>query len=261
MQCPTLSANINNIPLNPVLDKTYEILEHVIAAVSKVCPDVFIHFGGDEVVRSCWKQDARITQWMQKRGWTDYDQLVGYFVSRLEPIYRKYRKTMVAWEELLLSYGNHHPPAKDTVVQAWRSKQSLGQIIGSGYRALLSSGWYLDKQKPGNSTFYLWGDTWESFYANDPTAGMGFTREQESRMLGGEAAIWGEHVDATNIETRVFPRVLGTAERLWSQASNTQNVDQARERLIFARCHVLVRRDIQAFPIRPDYCDAVERHY
>jgi len=259
--CPSMSGNINNIPLNPVLDKTYEIVEQVIAAIAKVAPDNFIHLGGDELVKSCWKQDARIMNWMQQKGWTDLNQLVGYFESRLETIYRKYQKTMVSWEELLLAYGNYYPLPKDTIVQAWTSKQSFGRIIGAGYRGLLSAGWYMDKQVPGNTTHYLWGDTWEDFYKNDPTLGMGFTPEQESRVLGGDAAAWAEQVDPSNFETRIFPRLLGVAERLWSQASNTQDVDSARERLVFSRCHVLVRRNINAGPIRPDYCDAVEKYY
>jgi hypothetical protein len=64
-----------------------------------------------------------------------------------------------------------------------------------------------------------------------------------------------------NIESRVFPRVLGAAERLWSQAEDTQDIEEAGERLMFSRCHVLVRRGFHAGAIRSDYCDAVEIFY
>jgi len=260
-KCPRFSANINNIPLDPTNDKTYQIIEAVVSAVVQVAPDQFMHFGADELVQACWKEDPNISAWMQKKGWTDYNLLLAYFETNLQAIYTKYKRTMVAWEELLLEHANVYKLPADSIVQAWRSKEALGQIIKAGHRGLASSGLYLDKQVPGNQTHYLWGDTWQDFYTFDPTMGMGFTPEQESRVLGTEACQWGEQADAVSIETRIFPRVLGAAERAWSQAKDTQDINDAQARLMFARCHVLVRRGIHAGPIRPDYCDAVEQFY
>lgn len=36
---------------------------------------------------------------------------------------------------------------------------------------------------------------------------------------GGEAALWMEHVDATNVFCRLFPRKLGMADMLWSESA------------------------------------------
>lgn len=260
-KCPKYSANVNNIPFDPTNEKTFEIIEAVVAALVQVVPDSFMHFGADEVVQGCWKEDPTISAWMQKKGWTDYNLLLAYFETRLQAIYTKYQRTMVAWEELMLEHNDVYKVPSDSVIQAWRSKQALGKIIGAGYRAIASFGLYLDRQVPGNQTHSLWGDTWQDFYTADPTAGMNFSPEQESRVLGTEACQWAEQTDASSIETRIFPRVLGAAERAWSQAKDTQDIKEATNRLSFARCHVLVRRGIQAGPIRPDYCDAVEQFY
>jgi hexosaminidase len=260
-KCPSYSKNINNIPLDPTNEKTYQILDAVISTASAHVPDKYMHFGGDELVMGCWKEDPNIVKFMQQKGWTDYNQLLGYYVARLEPIYRKYNKVMISWEELLLEHGSHFKLPNDTIVQSWRSKQALGQIVQAGHRGLLSAGWYLDKEVPGNGTHYEWVDTWKDFYANDPTSGMGFTPAQEALVLGGEATMWAEQVDVTNYDSRVFPRVLAIAERLWSNASDTQDITEATIRLSFARCHVLVRRGIRAGPILSDYCDATEQYY
>ena len=51
--CPTKSANINNVPLNPALEETYDVVKAVLDDVHSVTPDAFTHLGGDEVRVFC----------------------------------------------------------------------------------------------------------------------------------------------------------------------------------------------------------------
>ena len=66
-------------------------------------------------------------------------------------------------------------------------------------------------------------------------------------VIGGKANMWGEHVDANNFMSRVWPRTSVLAERFWSAASVT-NVFAAHPRLHEFRCK-LTRRGIVAEPI------------
>jgi len=67
------------------------------------------------------------------------------------------------------------------------------------------------------------------------------TDEQEKLILGGEACLWSEYVDKTNILARIFPFVGAVAERLWSTGIpiDALTADQARNRLHQHRCRIL----------------------
>ena len=57
------------------------------------------------------------------------------------------------------------------------------------------------------------------------------TPESERRILGGEAAMWSEVVSAGTIDSRIWPRTAAVAEKLWSPASATVDVDDMYRRL------------------------------
>lgn len=50
-------------------------------------------------------------------------------------------------------------------------------------------------------------------------------------MLGGEACLWGEFVDGTNLLSRFWPKTAAVAERLWSSAK-INNPEDAQFRLV-----------------------------
>jgi len=258
--CPSFAANINNIPLNVATDYTYTVVAGVIKQlVMSGFSDQYYHFGGDELVMSCWLEDPTIQSFMKQKGFTNPVQLLYYFEDRLRDIYMPLNKTMICWEELALEYGYNVP--KDTIVHVWKQRNTLIDIVQKGYKTLLSGGWYLDQQVPNrNKTFYEWVDTWINFYQNDPTEGFGMTDAQKKLVMGGEACMWSEQVDDSNFNSRVFPRSLAIAERLWSPSSVT-DITSARIRMENARCNVLVRRGISAGPVMPGYCEATYDNY
>ena len=123
---------------------------------------------------------------------------------------------MEGWDEIL---DTNLP--KDIVIQSWRGQKSLAQAAQLGYSAILSSGYYLDHIEPAST-----------MYAVDPLErdSATLTPEEKSRILGGEAAMWAEFVDAENVDSRIWPRTAAIAERLWSP-ENVKDVASMYRRL------------------------------
>lgn len=117
-------------------------------------------------------------------------------------------KKMIFWQEIFemfqnnihstLPAGIHSSLAfiqpSGTVINVWireRRAELMRSIVTAGYPALVSSGWYLDQQIPNinpSITHYLWLDTWQDFYNNDPMQGLSdLPIEQQKLVLGGEA--------------------------------------------------------------------------
>jgi hexosaminidase len=116
--------------------------------------------------------------------------------------------------------------------------------VTSTHRALLSAPWYLNIDGGGSRA-------WERYWSIEPLAFSG-SGEQKDRVIGGEACVWGELVDATNAIQKTWPLAASIAERLWSD-EGVRDVDDAYRRLQAFRCRLLAR-GIRAAPVGPGFC-------
>lgn len=150
----------------------------------------------------------------------------------------------------------------------------------AGFASLVTLGWYLDSTANLNS--------WEDAYAREPLTNKTCTYDaasgrelkcdcecpsgpwrdgvchcydlrpghapptQRAKVLGGEAPLWGEHIDASNLLPRAFPRASAVAERLWS-AMELNDAAAATPRLLKHRCRML-ERGVPVTPLGPGFC-------
>ncbi|OCT98647.1 hypothetical protein XELAEV_18010883mg [Xenopus laevis] len=232
-------------PVNPIINDTYSFMYKFFQEVSKVFPDQYIHLGGDEVDFSCWKSNPDVAKFMTDRGFgTDYCKLESYYIQQILGIVSSLKKGYMVWQEV---FDNNVKINPDTIVEVWKEEncyEALYKVTAAGFPAIMAAPWYLD--------YISVGQDWQKYYKVEPLNFNG-TAQQKQLVIGGEACLWGEFVDATNLTPRLWPRASAVAERLWSSQSVT-SVGDAYNRLVKHRCRML-RRGIAAEPLYVGYCD------
>nr|CAB3252625.1 beta-hexosaminidase subunit alpha [Phallusia mammillata] len=231
-------------PIDPTVNSTYTFVEGLFTEVKSVFHDQYIHLGGDEVSFNCWKSNPDITKWMALQNITgDYATLESVYIQQILDISASVGYSYIVWQEVI---DNGVKVKNDTVVEVWinnKPDEELAKVTAKGYRALLAAPWYLD--------YISTGEDWQKYYLYEPSNFNG-TDAQKQLLMGGEACLWGEYVDGTNVTPRLWPRASAVAERLWS-AEDVNDVEEATPRLNQHRCR-MIRRGIPAEPLRPGYC-------
>lgn len=231
-------------PIDPSQSSTFLFLKMFIKELSEVFKDSYLHLGGDEVDFSCWQSNPNVTEFMQKMHFgNDYKKLESYYIGRILNITVSLKSKAVVWQEVFDNNVTIHP---DTVVQVWKDgeKKEMEAVTGRHLRTVLSSPWYLNR--------ISYGIDWHPFYSMDPQDFNG-TDEQKALVIGGEACMWSEYVDDSNVISRLWPRACAVAERLWSP-KDVNDINTAAVRLEEHRCRML-RRGINAEPPNgPSFC-------
>ena len=76
------------------------------------------------------------------------------------------------------------------------------KAVEAGLRCIVSNQdkWYLDHLDA----------EWQGFYSNEPLTNITDAKQQRL-VIGGEVCMWGEHIDASDIEQTIWPRAAAAA--------------------------------------------------
>ncbi len=206
---------VSDFALDPTREETYQFIQRFLGEMAGLFPDPYVHIGGDETVSPEWKTSPRIQAFMREHQLKDSEALQAYFNQRVLKILTGLHKHMVGWDEILTL-----ALPKDVVIQSWQGEASLVKGAEQGYQGVLSAGYYLDAMNSAGE-----------YYLADPLPSSApLTPEQRKLVLGGEICMFGEHVYARTIDSRVWPRTAAIAERFWSPEQVT-DVDDMYRRL------------------------------
>jgi hexosaminidase len=202
--------------MDPTREQTYRFLDEFIREMAELFPDRYLHTGGDEVNGKQWDANPKIQEFKRLHHLDSNHDLQQYFNERIQKIVAKHCKIMIGWDEIL----SPNLP-RDIVIQSWRGPDSLAQAAKLGYDGILSAGYYLNLMAHASDHYQV-----------DPLGGAaaGLAPEEKARILGGEACMWSEYVSPDNLDSRIWPRTVAIAERLWSPET-VQDVDSLYRRM------------------------------
>jgi hexosaminidase len=186
---------------------------------------------------------------MQRHGLAGPAALQAELNGHLAQVLARLGRRTVAWDEVL------HPrlPAAVTV-QAWRGVTARDRAVAAGHDCVLSAPYYLDLFYPADVHYGFDPAApldellaLEDALPNDPrfahvAGGMAWTRHWRDdkadhvaavgagRLLGAEACLWTELVDARLLDLRLWSRMPALAERFWSPAA-CRDTDDMYQRL------------------------------
>ena len=214
-------AGIFDPTINPTIELTYTFLKTLFTEMAPLFPDTYFHIGGDENEGKHWNENKNIQSFMVENNLETNHDLQTYFNIKLEKILRGLDKKLMGWDEIMV------PNMPTTaVIHSWRGENegmgkggSIIKAVKSGYKTVFSNGFYIDRMLPV-----------EHHYSIEPIGDIKLTKEEQSRVLGGEATMWSELVTPLTIDSRIWPRTAAIAERLWS-SKEVNDVEHMKKRL------------------------------
>jgi len=247
----TLFLGLPEVALNPASEATYSFLERLFGEMAPLFSDPHFHIGGDEVSKTVWADAPDVQALMVREKLADSKAVEGWFLRRTAAIVRRLGKTVIGWEEI-----TDAGLPESTVVQAWQTGNAMAAATAKGHRTIMSAGYYLNLLMPA-----------AYHYAIDPAATSGagltldharelrglspllaavvtdalvdfphapLTPEQEKRLIGAEAPLWGEIASDELIDHHLWPRAAALAERFWSPATVRDQADMYRRLAVVA---------------------------
>lgn len=224
------------------------------AEVAEWFPGPWLHIGGDEVSTEAWSLSEQVQALIAQQGLESVRAVQPWYTAELVRSLAPLGKRIVVWDEALAD----SLPA-DVVVQAWRGVTPRDRARLAGHDTVLSGPYYLDLHYPIDAHAVFAPDAPEAELIEQEDAlllddrfahiadGMAWTAPWRKpnqgadasdsavgALLGGEACLWGELVDAEHLHVRAWSRLPAIADRLWSNRDRPRAELRTRQRRVQA---------------------------
>jgi hexosaminidase len=230
-------------------ERTFALLDDVLAETCSVFPSRLVHVGGDEVPKARWSACPKCRARMAKEH-LDAEQLQGAFMKRVGATLAARGRRVLAWDEAL-----EGGLPKDGAVVAWQGAARGARAALLGHDVVMAphdTAYFNYWQTRGTSAAahaalaapsaqvghegYL---PWMKVLAFDPMP-PGLDARAAAHVLGGEGALWTEYVrTGEELEAMLLPRLAALAEALWrAPAASGERAAGAEEASFAARFRV-----------------------
>jgi len=216
---------VSEFILNPETS-TIAFMQDVLTEVLALFPGPYIHIGGDEAVKTQWKNSPKIQQRIRDLGLKDEHELQSWFIRQMDVFLTQHGRRLVGWDEIL-----EGGLAENATVMSWRGMAGGIAAAKAGHDVVMAPGshTYFDhyqslnkKSEPLAIGGFLPMDTVYSF---EPVP-VELTAAEAKHILGAQAQVWTEYIQTPkDVEYMLFPRLSALAEALWSAKSRRNYAD------------------------------------
>lgn len=202
-------------------EQVFTFLEGVIDEVAALFPAPYIHLGGDEAAKTNWRKCPLCQARMKAEGYSDIEDLQGYFMNRMSDYVKSKGKQVMGWDELT----NSRIP-DGAIIYGWQGMGEAGYKAGkAGHPFIMTPAQvlYLIRYQ-GPQWFeprtYFGNNTLKNVYEYEPVQ-PDWEESVRTRLLGLQASLWTEFVGSPEeAEYLIFPRLAALAEAAWSNEKN-----------------------------------------
>lgn len=213
-------------------EQVFTFLQGVIDEVADLFPSRYIHLGGDEAAKTNWLKCPLCQARMKAEGFTDIEELQGYFMNRMSEYVKSKGKQVMGWDELT----NSRIP-DGAIIYGWQGMGEAGYKAGkAGHPFIMTPAkvTYLIRYQ-GPQWFeprtYFGNNTLKDVYDYEPIR-PDWEDSVRARLLGVQASLWTEFVRSPEeAEYLIFPRLAALAEVAWSGKKNWPGFLERLDRL------------------------------
>ncbi|MBF2734987.1 MAG: family 20 glycosylhydrolase [Betaproteobacteria bacterium AqS2] len=217
--------------MNPGKRETWLFLEEVIGSVADTFRAPVIHLGCDEIPAGVWTRSPAAAAWMKEHGLADTADVLEKMMQQTAALVTGQGRRPAAWEEA--GRGRNGGVGHDALLFSWSGQGPGLEAARAGYEVVMCPAQHTymdmapnaDPRERGLNWAALVGlaDTlaWEPVPPAEP--------ELAKKIVGVQGALWCETVlEDRDCEPMLAPRLLGVAEKAWSQRERTMDAGQLR---------------------------------
>lgn len=193
-------------------EASYEFMEKVLAEVTPLFPDEYVHIGGDECYKGFWDKCPKCRARMKAENLKNTHELQSYFIRRMETILKDKGKKLIGWDEI-----HEGGLAPEATVMSWRGMSGGILAAQSGHHVIMTpdNHCYLDLWQGEPSVepdTYSMCRLSDSYKFNPVPEGV-----KPEMILGGQGNLWAESVpNFRHAQYMTWPRGWALSEVLWS---------------------------------------------
>ncbi|MDR3215870.1 MAG: beta-N-acetylhexosaminidase [Clostridiaceae bacterium] len=193
--------------------EVYDFLYALFDEVTDIFPFEYIHIGGDESVKTHWRDCPDCQKTIADNNLKNEEQLQSLFTARIISYLADKNRKVITWNEALNS-GVLDPRAVTHYWNDGAKPERVLKAVNSGRKTIISkfAPFYLD---------YPHGmHTLRAIYRFNPVI-KGVNPDSTDNIFGVESPLWSEYIPTPhNLELKAFPRLFALAETAWTNQSD-----------------------------------------